>query len=105
MTLTVIFQSHQEVTTTITWFKNGIPISSTKLNITTRYGPAPNATTELHFVQITRKNRGSYRVEVENTAEVIQPDMRTAVATFNVDVQGMFKGSMGRGVAVITVFR
>ena len=64
-----------------------------------------NATTELHFEQIMRENQGSYRVEVENTAEVIQPDMRTAVLTFNVDVQGMFKGSMDRGVAAITVFR
>ena len=80
--LTVTFQSHQEA---VSWFKNGIPISSN--NITTQYGPA-NATTELRFEQITRENRGSYQVEIENTAEVIQIDMRTAVATFNVDVQG-----------------
>ena len=86
VTLTVTFQSHQNSTTRVRWFKNNIPISST--NITTRYGSAPNATTELRFEQITRENRGRYRVEIENTAEVIPANMRMAVSTFDVDVQG-----------------
>ena len=86
MTLTVTFKSHQEATTIVRWFKNNIPISST--SISTRYGPAPNATTELRFEQITRQDRGLYRVETENTAEAIPPDMRTAVTNFSVVVQG-----------------
>ena len=86
VTLTVTFQSHQEATTIVRWFKNNIPISST--NINTIYGSAPNATTELHFEQITREDRGRYRVEIENTAEVIPADMRGDVSTFDVDVQG-----------------
>ena len=88
VTLTVTFQSHQEATTVVRWFKNNIPISFT--NINTRYGPAPNATTELRFEQITREDRGSYRVEIENTAEVIPVAMRRDVSTFDVDVQGEF---------------
>ena len=90
--LTVTFQSYQNATTTVSWFTNGIPLSST--NIITRYGPAPNATTELHFEQITRENQGCYRVEIEKTAEVIPDEMRTTVATFDVDVQGMFKNGI-----------
>ena len=86
MTLTVIFQSRQESTTVVRWFKNDLLINST--NITIRYGPAPNATTELHFEQITRENRGYYQVEIENTAEVIPGDMRRAIARFSIDVQG-----------------
>ena len=99
--LTVTFQSYQNVTTTVSWFKNGIPISST--NITTRYGPAPNATTELCFEPITRENQGRYRVEIENTAEVIPDEMRTAVATFDVDVHGMFKNGIEELATVIIV--
>ena len=87
--LTVTFQSHQKANTTVSWLTNGIPISSTI--ITTRYGPAPNATTELYFEQITRENQGRYHVEIENTAEVIPDEMKTAAATFDVDVQGMFR--------------
>ena len=95
MTLTVTFQSHQESSTIVRWFKNNIPISST--NITTRYGPAPNATTELRFEQITREDRGSYRVEIENTAEAIPPEMRRAMSTFNVDVNGeIYELGIGR---------
>ena len=86
MTLTVTFQNHQEATTIVRWFKNNIPISST--NINTRYGPVPNATTELRFEQITREDRGSYRVEIENIAEVIPPDIKATFANFSVDVQG-----------------
>ena len=70
----------------VRWFKNNIPIIST--NINTIYGSAPNATTELHFEQITREDRGSYRVEIENTAEVIPAAVRRDVSTFDVDVQG-----------------
>ena len=94
MTLTVTFQSHQEVTTIVRWFKNNIPISST--NVNTRYGPAPNATTELHFKQITREDRGSYRVEVENTAEVIPVDMRKDMSIFDVDVQGEIRKTISQ---------
>ena len=86
VTLTVTFQSHQEATTMIRWFKNDFHINST--SITTRYSPAPNATTELHFEQITRENRGYYRVEIENMAKVIPADMRTAIARFSINVQG-----------------
>ena len=86
VTLTVTFQSHQEATTIVRWFNNNIPISST--NINTLYGSAPNATTELHFEQITRGDRGSYRVEIENTADIIPTAMRRDVSTFDVDVQG-----------------
>ena len=82
------FQSHQAATTIVKWFKNNIPISST--NISTRYGPAPNATTELHFEQIIRQDQGRYHVEIENTAEVIPADMRRDVSTFQVDVHGDF---------------
>ena len=81
-----MFKSHQEATSIVRWFKNNTPISST--NINTQYGPAPNATTELRFEQITRANQGLYRVEIENTAEAIPPDMKTAVANFSVVVQG-----------------
>ena len=65
---------------------NDIPISSTY--IITRYGLPPNATTELRFEQITRENRGLYRVEIENTAEIIPAEMRIAIARFNISVQG-----------------
>ena len=88
MILNVTFQSHQEATTIVRWSKNNIPISST--NINTRYGPAPNATTELRFEQITRQDRGRYRVEIENIAEVIPADIRSDVSTFHVDVHGDF---------------
>ena len=73
----------------IRWFKNNniIPISVN--NITTQYGPAPNATTELFFEQITRENQGNYHVVIENTADVIPADMRTAIARFSIDVQGI----------------
>ena len=86
VTLTVTFQSHQESSTSVRWLKNNIHINST--NITTRYGPAPNATTELRFELITRNDRGSYLVEIENTAEAIPPEMRRAISSFNVDVHG-----------------
>jgi hypothetical protein len=86
VTLTVTFESHPESSTTVRWLKNDHLISST--NITTRYGLAPNATTELRFEQITREDRGSYRVEIENTAEAIPPERRRATSTFEVDVQG-----------------
>ena len=88
MTLTVAFQNHQEATTIVRWLKNNIPISST--NINTQYGPAPNATTELCFEQITslRQDQGSYHVEIENTADVIPTAMRRDVSTFDVGIQG-----------------
>ena len=81
-----MFKSHQEATTIVRWFKNDIPISPT--NISTQYGLAPNATTELMFEQIIRQDQGLYRVEIENTAEIIPPDMKAAVANFSVIVQG-----------------
>ena len=84
MTLSVAFQSRVEALTTVEWFKDDTRINPR--NITTIYTVRLNATTELHFQQITRENR--YRVVIENTATLIPAEMRTAVATFEVDVRG-----------------
>ena len=92
MTLTVTFQSHRNTTTIVRWLKNDFLINST--NIITQYGPAPNATTELHFEQITRENRGHYQVEIKNVAEVIPENMRTAIARFSIDVQGNLEDTL-----------
>ena len=69
------------------WYKDNVPISSDV--ITTQYGTAPNASTELDFAQITRGDRGVYRVVVENRAEDIPDDMRIAETAFDVNIRGI----------------
>ena len=88
VTLTVNFKSHTQEITSVRWFKNDVRITSDDINTT--YGASPNATTQLEFTQIARQNRGTYRVEIENSADVIPSNMRTVATTFNVNVQGRY---------------
>ena len=43
---------------------------------------------KIMFSPIARENRGTYRVEVENTADIIPNEMRRVNETFDVTVRG-----------------
>ena len=87
VTLSVKFQSRfEEEDTLITWYKDGSPIPESRTD--TQYGTPPNATTSLQFSPITRSDRGTYKVVVENPASVIPEGMRQAQAEFTVQVSG-----------------
>ena len=71
----------------MSWFHNGSVIPSNRIQ--TEFLPeVPNAVTRLSFDTILRRDRGVYRVVIENDFHLIPSDMRAVETSFQVNVNG-----------------
>ena len=80
--LTVHFQSKTVNETTITWYKDNLPIDSS----ITEQQDSTNFQTKMFFNPIRRRNKGEYVVVIENTHGIIPVNQRRIEAHFIVEV-------------------
>ena len=94
--LIVEFQSRFQSNTSITWYKDGQPIPEDR--IMTEYSSDPNASTQMAFNPIMRRDGGAYKVVIENKFNAIPLQLQQTTVDFVVKVAGMFEVGKGRHV-------
>ena len=74
--------------TTVTWWKNDVPLSRFDPDIQQTETAPPNSTTTMIFDPAIRNDSGEYKVSVENQLNVIPRDLQVAWLCLRVRIIG-----------------
>lgn len=101
----VPFQSQSLHTddTTVTWWKDGVPLTESDANIkmTRTLVSPPNSTANLTFIPTQRSHSGEYKVSVENRFRVIPRNLQYVDVCITVRVTGKCKSTELKLVMII----